>query len=176
MGNLAEEVNDFKAFSGYRKQYDSLSEIYNAQDKARKVEELQALFELDKKEEQLQRSMLALKRQREIITASIAVGILLVLVLILLVLMYRQKSKIHKEQQRLNAVIVEQAEELKQKNAAIISINENLEKLITERTHKLKLQNEILKQYTFLNAHKVRGPLARILGLAGLYIIGAHEN
>ncbi len=53
-------------------------------------------------------------------------------------------------------------------NEEIITINENLEKLIRERTFALEKQNQQLIQYAFINAHKLRAPVARILGLANL--------
>lgn len=51
-----------------------------------------------------------------------------------------------------------QAEEIK-------SINENLEKLVKERTTELERKNKALEEYAFVNAHKLRAPVASILGL-----------
>jgi tetratricopeptide (TPR) repeat protein len=53
-------------------------------------------------------------------------------------------------------------------NESILNINENLEKIISERTDALEKQNHKLIEYTFINAHKLRAPLARIMGLANL--------
>jgi hypothetical protein len=47
-------------------------------------------------------------------------------------------------------------------------INENLNNLVEHRTQTLIKQNEKLIQHAFINAHKVRSPLARILGLVSL--------
>jgi tetratricopeptide (TPR) repeat protein len=55
-----------------------------------------------------------------------------------------------------------------QMNESILNINENLEKIISERTAALEKQNHKLIEYTFINAHKLRAPLARIMGLANL--------
>ncbi len=49
--------------------------------------------------------------------------------------------------------------------------NENLENLVRERTDKITNQNQKLIDYAFRNAHNVRGPLARILGLVNLITI-----
>lgn len=49
--------------------------------------------------------------------------------------------------------------------------NEKLEKLVRERTDKITNQNQKLIDYAFRNAHNVRGPLARILGLVNLITI-----
>lgn len=50
-------------------------------------------------------------------------------------------------------------------------INENLERLVQERTDKVIAQNQKLIDYAFRNSHNVRGPLARILGLVNLITI-----
>ena len=43
--------------------------------------------------------------------------------------------------------------------------NQNLEKAVAERTTELKEQNRRLEEYAFINAHKLRAPVANILGL-----------
>jgi light-regulated signal transduction histidine kinase (bacteriophytochrome) len=69
--------------------------------------------------------------------------------------------------------ITAQAEEVNRTNREIALINENLEALVREKTLKITRQNEKLIVYAFHNAHRVRGPLARILGLVSLTKIGA---
>lgn len=58
--------------------------------------------------------------------------------------------------------------EIKDQAAEIRRINENLEKLVHERTQSLKKKNAALEEYAFINAHKLRSPLASILGLTNL--------
>ena len=65
------------------------------------------------------------------------------------------------EIQAQNEEIMAQAEEIK-------GINENLEMLVKERTEELQKKNKALEEYAFINAHKLRGPLASILGLINL--------
>ena len=65
--------------------------------------------------------------------------------------------------------ILTQAEELKATNDEMEAINSNLERLVAERSQKVIDQNETLTEYAFFNAHKVRGPLARILGLINVF-------
>jgi|GEM_PF-1396433 len=64
--------------------------------------------------------------------------------------------------------MAEKNEEIEIINQKISKVNENLEHLVTLRTNTLEAQNRILSDYAFLNAHKLRAPLARILGLANL--------
>ena len=61
--------------------------------------------------------------------------------------------------------IAAQAENLLQLNEEITAINNNLEQLVRERTDTLAAQNKLLAEYAFTNAHKLRGPLTRIMGL-----------
>lgn len=65
--------------------------------------------------------------------------------------------------------ILAQAEELKATNEEIEAINSNLERLVAERSERLVDQNKKLTDYAYFNAHKVRGPLARILGLINVF-------
>jgi signal transduction histidine kinase len=65
------------------------------------------------------------------------------------------------EIQAQNEEIMAQAEEIK-------GINENLENLVQERTMELERKNKALAEYAFINAHKLRSPVASILGLVNL--------
>ncbi len=61
-----------------------------------------------------------------------------------------------------------QAEELLSQQEEIKVINEALEQKVKARTAILERQRNQLKEYAFANSHKVRGPLARMLGLVYL--------
>jgi ligand-binding sensor domain-containing protein len=61
-----------------------------------------------------------------------------------------------------NEEITAQAEEIK-------GINENLELIVNQRTLELEKKNRALEEYAFINAHKLRSPLASILGLINLF-------
>ena len=47
-------------------------------------------------------------------------------------------------------------------------MNESLELEVIQRTEKIETQSRKLIEYAYSNAHSVRGPLARILGLSML--------
>ncbi|MEO1052233.1 MAG: hypothetical protein AAFX87_16490 [Bacteroidota bacterium] len=51
---------------------------------------------------------------------------------------------------------------------ALMAIKEQLESLLEASTKKIEEQNQHLAKYAYLNAHKARSPLARILGLVNL--------
>jgi signal transduction histidine kinase len=55
---------------------------------------------------------------------------------------------------------------LKEKHSVEIErVNANLEALVDQRTKTIQEKNEVLTEYAYFNAHQIRGPLARILGL-----------
>lgn len=68
-----------------------------------------------------------------------------------------------------NVSIREQNEEIKQ-------INENLEKLVQERTQGLLEMNQSLMDYAFYNAHKLRAPLATLMGLVYIFQLEERKN
>jgi signal transduction histidine kinase len=72
------------------------------------------------------------------------------------------------EVQRQNDEIQAQNEEIMAQAEEIKGINENLELLVQERTTELERKNKALEEYAFINAHKLRSPVASILGLINL--------
>lgn len=72
--------------------------------------------------------------------------------------------QIQKQKEELS----EQAKNLANANCEITSMNINLERLVEEKTLRILQQRERLIKYAFQNAHSVRGPLARLMGLVGL--------
>lgn len=58
--------------------------------------------------------------------------------------------------------------ELSAKNEEVWHINQNLESIIDQRTETLRKQNQTLSDYAFSNSHKVRAPLANLIGLTDL--------
>lgn len=67
--------------------------------------------------------------------------------------------------QRTNELEVLNKELLKL-NGILFDSNTDLEKKIIERTEKIRIQLNQLNSYAYMNAHEVRGPLARIMGLS----------
>ncbi|WP_157446857.1 hypothetical protein [Cytophaga aurantiaca] len=59
-------------------------------------------------------------------------------------------------------------EELNQKNEALNTLNASLENKVAERTAKLSLQNERIKNLAYTNAHEIRSYIARIIGLSNI--------
>ena len=93
-----------------------------------------------------------------------------------------QLKGLNKEVQEKNEEIMAQNEELtaqsdelftknellEKSHTEINYINTNLELLVEQRTSLIEAQKKKLIEYAYYNAHKVRGPLARILGIVNL--------
>jgi signal transduction histidine kinase len=61
-----------------------------------------------------------------------------------------------------------QNEELVQSQEKLNELNLHLEDLVAIKTHSIEVQNEKLTKYAHSNAHDVRGPIARLMGLVQL--------
>ena len=73
-----------------------------------------------------------------------------------------------REIQQQSDEIQTQNEEISAQSEEILRINENLEEMVQERTRELEKKNKALEEYAFINAHKLRSPVATILGLINL--------
>ena len=84
-------------------------------------------------------------------------------------LFYRKQIVIRNDQlNRVAATLINQNNELHRQREEIKSINENLEGLIVEHTKGIEAKNKELSEYAFINAHLLRAPLSRIMGLTVL--------
>jgi tetratricopeptide (TPR) repeat protein len=66
--------------------------------------------------------------------------------------------------------------EIAKMHTRVLDLNQNLEKTVAERTASLEKQNAQLIEYAFINAHKLRAPLASILGLVNLLLMNKHQD
>ncbi len=82
---------------------------------------------------------------------------------------YRKRvaKRFHQLNQSMN-LLYSQNMELATKEAETRAINENLEAIVEERLREIEAKNKSLAEYAFINAHMLRGPLCRILGLLHL--------
>lgn len=80
------------------------------------------------------------------------------------------------ELQEKSYEIAAQNEELIQIQNNLSEINTDLERTVNERTAKIQIQNEILIKYSYTNAHHLRGPVARLLGLVSIYKLESSPN
>ncbi|MEO9805683.1 MAG: two-component regulator propeller domain-containing protein [Reichenbachiella sp.] len=76
-----------------------------------------------------------------------------------------QKTELEEKNKRLE----EAQEEIRTANDQLQEINDHLEEKVVKRTNRITMINQKIKEYAFLNSHKVRAPIVRILGLVNLY-------
>lgn len=91
---------------------------------------------------------------------------------IILLVMYIFKSGYERGQLKLQSqhdLMAHQKEEIE-------VINNNLEQIIIDRTEKIKDQESRISHFAFINAHKVRSPLARIMGLLNLIDLDKNKD
>ncbi len=84
----------------------------------------------------------------------------------------KQKADLQLKQDKVH----EQARRLQSLNDSLIQLNESLESKVLARTSELEgknveleMKNKILEEYAFINAHKLRSPVATVLGLIMLF-------
>lgn len=183
---LNKETNQLTAALAYHeKVLDLKDSLYDVQ-KHRQMEDLRAKYESEQKEREnrtlIQESELAEKQLNVTRSLLFFIALFAVIVTVLAIIYFRslvKNRKANEELTILNAQIQEQKEEilaqsedLNSANREIAAINENLEKMVEEKTYKIVEQHERLIEYTFHNSHQVRAPLARILGLINLIQMG----
>jgi tetratricopeptide (TPR) repeat protein len=168
IGNMSDAVSSLYQYNLLR---DSL---YNLS-KSEQINRMQTVFETERRErenEQLRTEKDLRDTQlnfQNLIIVSIAIGLFIASILLVLVL--RQRKKILMTNQQLSEKTEEvqsQAESLIQLNTDLQNLNKNLETIVEQRTAQVMDQNQKLSEYTFINAHKLRAPVATILGLISL--------
>jgi signal transduction histidine kinase len=171
-----ERNNQLDSALYYNKQYANLLQNDFKARVRDQLSSVQAYYELELNKNELKLSHEEVKsRNTTIIAISIGVGILVVL-LIIVWRFYLLKQTANQALKNLNRKISIQSLKLKQANDEISRINENLEGIVNERTLEVQKKNEILIEYAHSNAHKVRGPLARILGVLSIINLTIHDS
>ncbi len=119
----------------------------------------------------------------EIITIAFTYIVLYMLLTYCTYMLKSAYDKMHASLQEANMESNEKAKEIAAQNEELIqmqdnlaSLNANLEGLVRERTAKIQKQNEILMRYSYTNAHDLRGPVARLIGLANINGIDKNMN
>ncbi|HLT82277.1 MAG TPA: hypothetical protein VKZ86_14715 [Cyclobacteriaceae bacterium] len=73
------------------------------------------------------------------------------------------------ELMRVTETLDSQTEQLRKQQLELDSLRNNLESMVAERIREVRSKSAVLREYAFVNAHHVRAPLARVLGL--IYLI-----
>jgi tetratricopeptide (TPR) repeat protein len=166
---LAEARQDYRTAFDFQKQYQVIKDSIFNDRKSQQINELQTRFETEKKEQENQ----ALKKEQTLNNQIIRnqnfynylIFSLLVLVSLIALFLYWARRQVNRQKD----LLLDQKEEILQQKEEIEGINEILEQKVLERTNHLLAKNQQLTQYNFINSHKLRAPLARILGLIALF-------
>lgn len=176
-GNTTAALHYYKVF------HTTKDSLFNAEN-TKKIARMEAEFEFARQQQQddMQHRVQELKQQQELAKAvRIRNGLLLGLLVLTIItyLIYRNYKRKQRANEQLNKLYAEiqeqkeelevQSDELKAANEEISRINENLESIVAERTQTVRKQKEKILEYVSYNSHQVRGPIARILGLIGLF-------
>jgi len=160
---LYKAKGDYAKALEYYDLYESLNDTIFSNQSAARIAELNALYQLERKENEIrelnsqntQKKGLILlqqskiKQQNIVLIVSILCGVLLLAVAIVLYWYYRTKSKAHKQLRRFNREISEkneeiqaQSEELMEANSALVELNHEL----IEKREEIEAQSEELRE------------------------------
>lgn len=88
---------------------------------------------------------------------------------------FRESVEQNNEQLRKSSeTLIEQTRQLYNQQRELNEIRNKLEATIPEKITEVQNRADVLNEYAFINAHHVRGPLARVLGL--IYLIELENN
>lgn len=152
----------------YLSRHNSLKDSVYTLLKAEQIARLQTIYETEGREQENQQ----LRTERQLKDTQLAsqqiilftVSACLLIAGILAWFLYRQQQKILFQKEAIEI----QATALLKLNEELQNLNRTLEARIEQRTSQLTIQNKKLAEYTFINAHKLRAPVASILGLISL--------
>lgn len=95
-------------------------------------------------------------------------GLLLIAVGLFMIALIRTRYNLTVKEIKARLALQTSYEEIQAQDEEIKGINENLENIVRERTRELEKKNKALEEYAFINAHRLRSPVASILGLINL--------
>ncbi|HYG03730.1 MAG TPA: tetratricopeptide repeat protein [Chryseosolibacter sp.] len=159
--------NNLRAYYYLNKHTLLKDSVYNLL-KAEQIARLQTIYETEERanenqqlrtEKALRESQLAFQK-----ISLVTVSIILIAAAVVSWILYRQRRRILFQKDAIES----QATALLKLNDELQNLNRTLEARIDERTSQLSLQNTRLAEFTFINAHKLRAPVASILGLINL--------
>ncbi len=96
-------------------------------------------------------------------------GLLLAVSSIFMVILINARYRLTVREIKTRLALKETVAALENQAEEIRSINENLERLVSERTSQLENKNKAIEEYTFITAHNLRGPVASVLGLINVF-------
>jgi signal transduction histidine kinase len=183
LGHTKEAFAIFKIYTAIQ------DSIYNTNAKVIGRLEAQHEFESAKKEQEVAQRIENLEKEKIIAQAKwirntlIGGFVTMIFVALLAYWNFRRKKLSNERLMLLNEEIKKQQGQLQDLNKSLFELNNDLEARIEERTKELNEKNSELENknaqlanYAFLNAHKLRAPVATLLGLVKLFENKQVEN
>lgn len=122
-------------------------------------------------------------RISELITASITYYVLYFIISYSTAILKQRYDEINLALRKANEDLIGKANEIEAQHEELLvshehvnELNKNLERIVMERTAKVHAQNEMLLKYTFTNAHQLRAPVARLLGLISIHKLDTNPD
>ncbi len=180
---LYEKKGNFEVALSYRKKYEELNDSIFSQSSVKKIAEMQAIYELQQKENEIdvlktkqsqQQDQLLLQgteiqNQRRLI---FIVVVFLTIVTILAIVLIRLISKLNHTQKDLANANAN----LSAANREILDTNKTLEDKVNERTKQLSQAYIELDTFFYRSSHDFRRPLTTLIGLADVAKITVKDN
>ncbi|MDJ1473664.1 tetratricopeptide repeat protein [Xanthocytophaga flava] len=165
LSELYAAIDDYKQAFYYRSLQVEATDTLFSDNQTQTIADISTRYEVAQKEEHI----VHLTKERHLQLTIF--GLVSILLASLAILFYYQKQRHQRLIQLLgkrNEEIEEQKKELKLLNDTLSSVNQNLEELVIRRTQDLQKQNEQLREYAFINSHKLRLYVSRLQGLLNI--------
>lgn len=166
--DLSKRSNDFQQAFRYQELYYKLTDSLYRKSVISQTNELEAKYRSLEKDRSLKEAK-AVALQQRLYFLLVGCGLLATTIVIIFMSRLIQLKKANERRLiALNEKIEKQAQDLQQSYEEISGLNDNLEALVKQRTAVIESQNQRLREFVFFNSHKIRGPLASLLGLVSL--------
>lgn len=166
---------DYLDALAHNTRYNVLRDSLFTLEKEKQLARIQTIYDVEKKEKANALLLKDKKSNEELIRyqAVINIGVALGLILfgVMSFVLYQQREQKIDTNYLLsirNEEVSKQKEALLVQAQALQHLNQTLEDKVAERTCIINEKNAKLREYAFMNAHNVRGPLTNILSLTDL--------
>lgn len=166
---------NYKRALEYSSRHHALKDSLFTLEKESQLAKIETIYEVEKmdKENALllkdkESNKNTLKYQRLINIGGGLSMIILAFLSIALLVQRKKQNKTHGLLKIQNDKILNQKNKLLVNANKLRELNENLERTVKDRTSIILTKNEKLKEFAWMNAHNVRGPLSNILGITYL--------
>jgi tetratricopeptide (TPR) repeat protein len=127
----------------------------------KRVAALEFLYEYEKNQRAMLLQEEQIRYQSTLLTLVIPISIISLILAAAWYISFKQKKKAFEDMNSAHQQVLEASR-------IIQGMKDSLEDQVKERTQKILEQNKKLIDYAYINSHKLRGPLARMMGLATL--------